>query len=51
MAAETALVELLRGRPDPTARRVLWQFLERAGLRPATPESPLRTPAAPARDD
>lgn len=32
MAAETALVELIRGRRDPTARRVLWQMLDRAEL-------------------
>ncbi|MEV4603021.1 hypothetical protein AB0K15_37200 [Amycolatopsis sp. NPDC049253] len=32
MAAETALVELPRGRADAASRRALWQLLDRADL-------------------
>lgn len=32
MTAETALVELVRGEPDPAGRRVLWRLLLRADL-------------------
>jgi TetR/AcrR family transcriptional regulator, transcriptional repressor for nem operon len=43
MTAETALVELVHGRRQPTGRAVLWQMLDRADLG-AAPRSPERFP-------